>query len=108
MTAATSPITSRATAIEAPKVWWNPVISPGGLMVYSGKMFPQWQRRRFIGGLSGKALIRVDLDGTTRGQGRPMGMGARIREVEQGPDGAIWVLEDARGRGRLIKLTPRS
>ncbi|MFL9840174.1 PQQ-dependent sugar dehydrogenase [Sphingomonas sp. ST-64] len=92
---------------EAPKVSWNPVISPGGLIVYSGKMFPQWAGDLFIGGLSSQALVRVDVDGTTAAKGDQWPMGARIREVEEGPDGAIWVLEDGgRGsEGRLLKLT---
>ncbi len=92
---------------EAPKVWWNPVISPGGLMIYSGKMFPQWRGDAFIGGLSSQALIRVDLNGATAAKGDQWAMGARIREVEQGPDGAIWLLEDGvqGSQGRLLKLT---
>jgi aldose sugar dehydrogenase len=94
---------------EAPLVSWNPVISPGGLMIYSGSMFPQWRGDAFIGGLSSKALVRVDLNGTRAAKGDQWDMGARIREVEQGPDGAIWVLEDGgRGsEGRLLRLTPR-
>ena len=92
---------------EAPKVWWNPVISPGGLIVYSGKMFPQWRGDLFIGGLSSQSLVRVDVDGTNARKGDQWPMGARIREVEQGPDGAIWVLEDGGdgSQGRLLKLT---
>ena len=93
---------------EPPKVWWNPVISPGGLMIYSGSMFPQWKGDAFIGGLSSKALVRVDLNGTNAAKGDQWNMDARIREVEQGPDGAIWVLEDGgESQGRLIKLTAR-
>jgi glucose/arabinose dehydrogenase len=92
----------------APKVSWNPVISPGGLMIYSGSMFPQWKGDAFIGGLSSKSLVRVDLNGTNAAKGDQWDMGARIREVEQGPDGAIWVLEDGgESQGRLIKLTAR-
>jgi glucose/arabinose dehydrogenase len=89
---------------EAPKVSWNPVISPGGLMVYSGAMFPEWKGDLFIGGLSSQSLVRVDVDGTNARKGDQWPMGKRIREVEQGPDGAIWVLEDGEG-GRLLKLT---
>ncbi|SOB80018.1 Glucose/arabinose dehydrogenase, beta-propeller fold [Sphingomonas guangdongensis] len=92
---------------EAPKVSWNPVISPGGLMLYHGAMFPEWRGDLFIGGLSSQALVRVDVQGTTASKGDQWPMGARIREVEEGPDGAIWVLEDG-GRGsagRLLKLT---
>jgi glucose/arabinose dehydrogenase len=93
---------------EAPKVWWNPVISPGGLMIYSGAAFPQWKGDAFIGGLSSQSLVRVHLDGTNAVKGDQWDMGARIREVEQGPDGAIWLLEDGgESQGRLIKLTPK-
>ncbi|KQN35760.1 dehydrogenase [Sphingomonas sp. Leaf407] len=103
------PIPRHATRpdLEAPKVSWNPVISPGGLIVYSGAMFPQWRGDLFIGGLSSKALIRVDMNGTSATKGDQWDMGARIRDVEQGPDGAIWVIEDgAQGsQGRLLKLT---
>jgi glucose/arabinose dehydrogenase len=93
---------------EKPKVSWNPVISPGGLMVYSGKLWPQWKGDLFIGGLSSQALIRVDVDGTSARKGDQWPMGERIREPEEGPDGAIWLLEDGRreGKGRLLKLTP--
>jgi glucose/arabinose dehydrogenase len=93
---------------EAPKVSWNPVISPGGLMIYTGSMFPEWRGDAFIGGLSSKALVRVDLSGTNAAKGGQWDMGARIREVEQGPDGAIYVLEDGgrESQGRLLRLTP--
>ena len=94
---------------EAPKVFWNPVISPGGLMIYSGKLFPRWKGNAFIGGLSSKSLVRVKLDGESASKADQWDMGARIREVEQGPDGAIWLLEDGKNgsQGRLLKLTPK-
>lgn len=93
---------------EAPKVSWNPVISPGGLMIYSGALFPAWRGDAFIGGLSSKALVRVDLNGTAAAKGDQWDMGERIRDVDQGPDGAIYVIEDGQkgGKGRLLKLTP--
>jgi aldose sugar dehydrogenase len=91
---------------EAPKVWWNPSVSPGSLMIYSGSQFPQWAGDAFIGALSGQALIRVDLDGTKAGKGDEWDFGVRVREVEQAPDGSIWVLTDGDG-GRLLRLTPR-
>lgn len=92
----------------APKVWWNPAISPAGLMVYSGKLWPEWRGDLFLGALSGQSLVRVDVDGTNARKGDQWPMNARIREVDEGPDGAIWVLEDGgRGsQGRLLKLTP--
>jgi aldose sugar dehydrogenase len=91
---------------EPPKVWWNPSISPAGLMVYSGKRWPQWRGDLFIPALSGQALIRVDVDGTNVRKGDQWPMNARIREVEEGPDGSIWLLEDGESGGRLLKLEP--
>lgn len=93
----------------APKVWWTPVISPSSLMFYSGQAFPQWQGDAFIGGLSSKALVRVEIDGENAKEAQRFDMGQRIREVEQGPDGALWLLEDEDegSGGRLLKLTPK-
>ncbi len=93
---------------NAPLITWTPVISPAGFIIYSGSAFPDWQGDGFIGGLSSKALVRVEFDGTAAREAERWDMGARIREVEQGPDGAIWLLEDERdgSQGRLRKLTP--
>jgi glucose/arabinose dehydrogenase len=92
--------------MEAPKLRWNPVISPSSLMFYSGDMFPAWKGSAFIGGLSSQLLIRVTFDDVKPREADRFPMGVRIREVEQGPDGAIWVLEDGRSGGRLVKLIP--
>ncbi len=93
---------------EPPKVWWNPSISPGGLMIYSGRMFPAWQGSAFIAALSGQALIRVRLNGDNAAKADQWNMGMRIRDVAQAPDGAIWLLQDGRGNaGHLMRLTPR-
>ena len=59
----------------------------------------------FIGGLGGEALVRVKVNGENVEKADHWPMGARIREVEQGPDGAVWLLEDGE-TGRLLKLTP--
>ncbi len=93
---------------EAPKVWWNPSISPAGMIVYSGGKFPAWKGDILMGALSGQALIRIDLDGASARKGDQWAMGARIREVEQGPDGSVYLLEDEdEGTGgRLLRLTP--
>lgn len=91
---------------EAPKVWWNPSISPAGAIIYSGSLFPQWKGSMILGALSGSALIRVKLDGENAGKADQWDMETRIREVEQGPDGAVWLLEDG-SPGRLMKLTPQ-
>ncbi len=87
---------------EAPKVWWNPSVSPGSLMIYTGSEFPEWRGDAFLGALSGQALIRVDLDGTTAAKGDQWDLGQRIREVEQAPDGSIWLLTD---EGRVLRLS---
>ena len=95
---------------EAPKVSWNPVISPGGLTYYSANLFPAWKGSLFIGGLSSQSLVRVELDGDKASKADQWDMGARIRDVKQGPDGALWLLEDGKdgSQGRLLKLTPQS
>ena len=90
---------------EAPKVWWTPAISPGDLMIYSADLFADWQGDGFIAGLSAEALIRIEFDGEDAREAERYDMGRRIRAVEQGPNGAIWVLEDRSG-GRRLKLTP--
>ncbi len=93
----------------APAEYWVPAISPSSLMFYSGSEFPDWQGNAFIGGLSSEALIRVEIDGDTAREVQRFDMGRRIRAVEQGPDGALWLLEDGRpgrgGDGYLLKLT---
>lgn len=93
---------------EAPKISWNPVISPAGLLIYSGTAFPDWKGDAFIGGLSSKSLVRIEFDGVRAREAARYDMGQRIREVEQGPDGNLWLLEDERegSGGRLLRLTP--
>lgn len=103
-----TPIPDHDTRPEfaAPAAYWVPAISPGGLIVYSGGDFPDWAGNAFIGGLSSEALIRVSLnaDGSAA-EAERYGWGKRVREVEEGPDGALYVLEDRDG-GRLLKLLP--
>ena len=106
-TAATSPTIAAATASSQPKVWWNPSISPGALMIYTGDLFPQWKGDALIGALSGEALIRVDIDGDKARKADQWPMGARIRAVDQGPRGEIYLLEDGDSGGRLLRLTPK-
>jgi len=91
----------------APVLWWNPSISPGGMIQYSGAMFPEYKGNLFIGALSGKALIHVVLGGDKATAADQWDMGTRIRDLAQAPDGAIWALEDGgKGAGgRLLRLT---
>lgn len=95
---------------RAPAVTWNPVISPAGFIVYDGGLFPAWKGNGFIGGLSSMSLVRIEFGEDTAREAERFNLKRRIREVEQGPDGALWLLEDGNrgGKGWLLKLTPRA
>ncbi len=92
-----------------PAIWWTPAISPADLTLYTGKLFGDWRGNFIVPGLSSRSLVRIEVDGEQAREVERYDMGARIRSVEQGPDGALWVLEDERrdSTGRLLKLTPR-
>ena len=91
---------------EAPKLFWTPSISPGGLLIYSGDKFPEWKGDALIPALSGEALIRVDIDGDQAKKADEWPMGARLRAIAQGPDGAVYILQDGQG-AKLLRLVPR-
>jgi glucose/arabinose dehydrogenase len=91
--------------LVAAKLFWVPSVSPTSLLIYSGNLFPQWEGNGFIGALSGQALIRVTFNGEAATKADQWDMGQRIRWVGQGPDGAIYLLEDGNG-ARMLKLTP--
>jgi glucose/arabinose dehydrogenase len=93
--------------LAKPVIYWTPVIAPGNLMFYKGAMFPQWNGSALISGLATTSLIRITFD--DKGGATPAErwkVGFRVRDVEVGPDGALWLLEDARGGG-LYKVTPK-
>ena len=90
---------------EAPRAFWVPSIAPSGLVIYDGDLFDDWKGSALIGGLVSRALIRVKLREGTAVEVERFQWGERIREVEQGPQGALYVLEDG-SDGRLLKLTP--
>ena len=93
--------------LTKPVIYWTPVIAPGNLAFYNGAMFPQWDGSALVSGLASKSLTRVTFDG--KGGATPVerwDMGHRIRDVAVGPDGAIWMLEDA-NRGALFRATPK-
>jgi glucose/arabinose dehydrogenase len=91
--------------MQPPKLYWVPSVSPTSLLIYSGNLFPQWKGDGIIGSLSGKALIHVRIRGDTATKVEQWDMGHRIRFVGQGPNGAVYLLEDG-SNGRLLKLTP--
>jgi aldose sugar dehydrogenase len=90
---------------EPPKVFWNPSISPAGLIIYTGALFPEWKGDALFGALSGQALVHVRIRGDQASKADQWDMGHRIREVAQGPRGEVYVLEDGDG-ARLLRLTP--
>ncbi|MGM3422501.1 PQQ-dependent sugar dehydrogenase [Pseudomonas benzopyrenica] len=102
------PIPDHSTRPEfiPPKITWTPVISPAGLMIYAGDRFPAWKGNAFIGGLSSKALVRIELKGEEAREVERYAMGTRIRDVEEGPNGSLWVLEDG-ANARLLELQPK-
>lgn len=92
---------------EKPVVYWTPVIAPAGLAFYYAELFPRWRGSAFTGGLGSQALVRIGFDGKGgANEADRWDMGARIRDVEVGPDGALWLLEDDE-QGRLLRLTPK-
>ena len=97
-------ITARE-GMEQPLYYWDPVIAPSGMLFYSGKLFPAWKGSLFIGSLVGEHLARLTLDGErVVGEERLLtDLGQRVRDVTEGPDGAIYLVTDE-PRGRLLKL----
>ena len=98
---------TQAPGLEQPVYYWDPVISPGALTIYDGALFPEWKGNLFVAGLSSKALIRlvVENDKVVGEERLITDRAARIREVVQGPEGALYVLTDG-DEGKLLKLTP--
>ncbi len=100
------PIPDTRPDLTKPVIYWVPVIAPGNLMFYKGTMFPQWNGSAFASGLASMALIRITFDGKGGAQAvERWSMGFRVRDVEVAPDGALWMIEDAKP-GRLVRLTP--
>jgi aldose sugar dehydrogenase len=102
-----SPIPDHPThpEFQAPIQFWNPSISPSGLLFYSGDLFPQWRGNALMGGLSSQALIRLTLEGNKVTDEERIDMKKRIRDVAQAPDGAVMLLVDG-DKGELLRVTP--
>jgi aldose sugar dehydrogenase len=104
------PIANPDTRIDLarPVLYWVPVIAPGNLMFYTGtKTFPEWDGSGFVSGMGTTSLNRIIFDGKGGAKAAERwNVGKRIRDVEQGPDGSLWLLEDA-NPGALIHVTPK-
>ncbi|NVB85801.1 MAG: PQQ-dependent sugar dehydrogenase [Kofleriaceae bacterium] len=103
------PITGGITqhpGMDQPLYYWDPVIAPSGMAFYTGKLFPAWNGSLFVGGLAGKHVARLTLNGTrVTGEERLLAGKARIRDVREGPDGALYLLTDEEN-GELLRLVP--
>lgn len=95
--------TARAD-VEAPLTQWTPSIAPSGMAFYTGELFPQWKGNLFVGALKFQMLVRLVLDGTTVVHEERLELGRRIRDVRQGPDGHLWLLDES--QGRVLRLDP--
>jgi aldose sugar dehydrogenase len=93
--------------MEQPIKYWVPSIAPSGMAFYTAKLFPKWTGSLFTGALAGKMLVRLSLNGNTvTGEERLLqNLNERIRDVRQGPDGALWLLTD-NSAGRILRVSP--
>jgi glucose/arabinose dehydrogenase len=89
------------TRFVKPRITWNPVISPSGMIFYNGSMFPEWKGQALMGGLSSMSLIRVGIKGAMAKEEGRIKLFRRIRDVHQAPDGSLWLLVDAKNGGML-------
>jgi aldose sugar dehydrogenase len=96
--------------LAAPAISWDPVIAPGDFIFYSGAVCPEWQGEAVIAAMKPAGIVRVAIDGKTAREVARYPTEHRIREIEQGPDGGIWLLEDGKesGASRLLKLVPNT
>lgn len=98
--------TSKA-GMEQPLFYWDPSIAPSGATFYTGAVWPAWKNSLFVGALAGQMLVRLSTQGeAVTGQERLLeGLGLRIRDVRQGPDGFLYLLSDA-ADGKLLRVRP--
>jgi glucose/arabinose dehydrogenase len=97
-----------APGIDPPVHYWVPSIATSGLLFYTGDRFPKWRGNAFVGGLASKQVSRLELDGSrvVREEVLFKGMlNQRVRDVEQGPDGCIYLLTD-QDDGQLLRIEP--
>ncbi|MDF2619681.1 MAG: glucose sorbosone dehydrogenase [Xanthobacteraceae bacterium] len=98
------------SGMEQPVKYWDPSFAPSGLAFYTGDLMAKWKGDLFTGGLAGTRLVRLRLDPARERVVEEevlLGdLGERIRDVRQGPDGALWLLTDDPGEGRLLRLSP--
>jgi glucose/arabinose dehydrogenase len=98
---------TRKPGMEQPVHHWVPSIAPSGMAFYNGALFSAWRGNLFVGALAAKLLVRLELDGekVVKEERLLANMGERIRDVREGPDGALWLVTD-NSAGRILRLMP--
>lgn len=93
--------------MEQPLKYWVPSIAPSGMAFYTGDLLARWKGNLFVGALAGKMLVRLRIDGerVVEEERLLQNLGERIRDVRNGPDGALWLLTDS-ANGRVLRITP--
>jgi glucose/arabinose dehydrogenase len=91
--------------MEQPGWYWVPSIAPSGMAFYTGSLFAAWRGDLFVGALVSKNLVRLVIDGDTVAKEERLDLRERVRDVREGPDGALWLTTDA-SAGRIVRLTP--
>jgi len=93
--------------MEQPIHYWDPSIAPSGMAFYTGDRFPEWRGSLFVGSLKFQLLVRLVLNGerVVREERLLQGLGSRVRDVRQGPDGLLYLLTDE-SDGRILRIEP--
>ncbi len=95
------------TAMEQPVYYWDPVIAPSGAVWYTGDKYPGWKGSLFVGSMQPGALVRLTLDnGRVASEERYLGSVGRVRDVQQGPDGFLYIVTDE-DDGRVLRVVPK-
>ncbi|MFL5105360.1 MAG: PQQ-dependent sugar dehydrogenase [Xanthobacteraceae bacterium] len=100
---------TQKAGMEQPIKYWVPSIAPSGMAFYTGDLFTSWRGNLFVGALAAHMLVRLELEGekVTKEERLLQDLRERIRDVRQGPDGALWLLTDS-SSGRILRVTPKN
>ena len=98
---------TQAEGIEQPAYYWDPVIGPSGMALYSGEEFPEWSNAFLIGGLVTTGLVVVHLDGDRVAFEERVPLEQRVRDVKVGPNGAVYAVTEDRNAGtsQILRVT---
>jgi glucose/arabinose dehydrogenase len=91
--------------MEQPRYYWDPVIAPSGMALYTGERFPEWRGNLLLGGLVSEGIVRLVMDGDRVAAEEWIALDARIRDVKVGPDGAVYAITDQQD-GKILRVLP--